>query len=135
MINTEYLNNIFLFAKASTENHFKKHFICVAIYRNQSRTLIVIYSQKKDWISFVFYCFENPSTARNFETTEPILVGFSGKCTSPNGHFNQIENWKCHMFNFRLIPLDRISKPLLEKCNILNFFDMHAKEVVIYMYK
>ena len=21
--------------------------------------------------------------------------------------FNQIENWKCHMFNFRLIPLDR----------------------------
>ena len=50
------------------------------------------YSQKKKLISFVFYCFENPSIAHNFGTTGPIQVGFSAKCTSPNKHFNQIEN-------------------------------------------
>ena len=26
-----------------------------------------------------------------------------------NEDFNQIENWKCHMFDFWLIPLDRIT--------------------------
>ena len=71
--------------------------------------LIVRYSQKKEWISFVFYCFENPSNAHNFGTTGPIQVGFSAKCTSPNEHINQIENWKCHIFDFRLISLDRIT--------------------------
>ena len=66
-------------------------------------------SQEKEWISFVFYCFENPSIAHNFGTTGLIKVEFSAKCTSPNMQFNQIENWKCHMFNFRLISLDRIT--------------------------
>ncbi len=28
---------------------------------------------------------------------------------SSHEHFNQIENWKCHMFNFRLIALDHIT--------------------------
>ncbi len=37
------------------------------------------------------------------------LDGLSAKCTSPNENFNQIENWKCHMFDFRLVPLDRIT--------------------------
>ncbi len=35
--------------------------------------------------------------------------GFAANCTSPNEDFNQIENWKCHMFDFWLIPLDRIT--------------------------
>ena len=48
----------------------------------------------------------------NFGTTGPIQVGFSAKCTSPNEDINQIENWKCHIFNFRLIPLDRITYSL-----------------------
>ena len=52
---------------------------------------------------FVFYWFENPSIAHNLETTGPIQAGFPAKCTSPNEHFNQIENSKCHMFDFRLI--------------------------------
>ncbi len=30
------------------------------------------------------------------------------KCTSPNEHFNQIENWKCQIFDFRLISVDHI---------------------------
>ncbi len=55
------------------------------------------YSQKKEWVSFVFYYFENPSIAHNFGTTGLIQVRFSAKCTSPNKHFNQIENWKCHI--------------------------------------
>ncbi len=56
-----------------------------------------------------FLCFPlfwEFSNCYNFGTTGPIQVGFSTKCTSPNDDFDQIENWKCHMFNFRLIPLD-----------------------------
>ncbi len=44
-----------------------------------------------------------------FGTTGPIQVGVSAKCTCPNEDFNQIENWKCDMFDFRLIPLDHIT--------------------------
>ncbi len=58
----------------------------------KSASLIVRYSQKKEEISFVFHCSENPSIAYNFETTGPIQVAFSAKCTSPNEHFNQTEN-------------------------------------------
>ena len=75
----------------------------------KSEALIVRCSQRKEWISF--YCFENPSIAHNFGTTGWIQVGFSmclKRCTSPNEHFNQIQSWKCHMFNFRLIFLDCI---------------------------
>ena len=75
----------------------------------KSGALILRYSQKKEWISFIFYCFENPLIAHDFGTTDPIQVGFSAKCTSPNEHFNQIENWKCHIFDFRLISLDHIT--------------------------
>ena len=50
----------------------------------KSAALIVRYSQKKEWISFVFYCFENPSIAHNFGTTGQTQVGFSVKCTSSN---------------------------------------------------
>ncbi len=66
-------------------------------------------SWKKEWISFVFYCSENPSIAHNFEITGPIQVGVSEMYTSPNEHVNQIENWKCHMFEFKMISLDRIT--------------------------
>ena len=52
----------------------------------QSKGLIVRYSQKKELISFVFYCFENSSIAHSVGTTSPIQVGFSAKCTSPNEH-------------------------------------------------
>ena len=52
----------------------------------KSAALIVRYSQKKECISFVLYCF-------NFGTTGPIQVGFSAlKCTSGNEDFKQIEN-------------------------------------------
>ncbi len=72
----------------------------------KSAALIVRYSQKKEWISIVFYY---PSIPHNLWNTGPIHVGFSAKCTSLNQDFNQIENWKCHMFDFRPIPLDRIT--------------------------
>ncbi len=52
------------------------------------------------WESFIWY---------SFGTTGPIQVGFSAKCVLPNEDFNQIEIWKCDMFDFRLIPLDRIT--------------------------
>ena len=75
----------------------------------KSGALIVRYNQKKEWISLVFYCFENPSIARNFGTTGPIWTKFSAKCTRTNGHFNQIGNWKVTIFDIRLISLDRIT--------------------------
>ncbi len=60
----------------------------------KSAALIVIYSQKKKWISIVFYFSENPSIAHNLGTTGSIQVGFSANCTSPSEHFYQTENWK-----------------------------------------
>ena len=36
----------------------------------KSGALIVKYSQKNEWMNFVFYCFENPLMAQNFGTTE-----------------------------------------------------------------
>ena len=67
------------------------------------------YSQKKEFISIVFYCSENPSIAHSLGNTGPMQVGFSAKCTSPNEDFNEVKSWKCHMCIFRLIPLDRIT--------------------------
>ena len=58
---------------------------------------------------FCFLLFWESFNCYNFGTTGPIQVGFSAKCTSPDEDFSQIENWKCHMFNFWLIPLDRIT--------------------------
>ncbi len=75
----------------------------------KSAALIMRYSQKKNWISIVFYCSENYSIAHKLGTTGPIQVGVSAKCISPNEHFNQIENWKCHMCEFWLISLDHIT--------------------------
>ncbi len=66
---------------------------------------VVRYSQNKEWMSFVFYCFENPSIAHNLGTTGPIQVGFSAKCTSLNKHFNQMRTENV-TFDFRLISLD-----------------------------
>ena len=73
----------------------------------KSAALIVRYSQKKQCIFFPL--FRESFNCFNFGTTGLIQVGFSAKCTSPNEYFNQIEIWKCHMFDFRLIPLDRIT--------------------------
>ena len=75
---------------------------------------IHLYSKWRKWQgilkrSFVFYCSENSSVAHNLGTTGQIQVGFSAKCTSPNEHFIQIENWKCHIFELWLISLDRIT--------------------------
>ncbi len=58
--------------------------------------LIMRYSQKKKWISIVSYIVLR--ILQLLITSEP-----------PNEHFNQIENWKCHMCNFRLILLDSIT--------------------------
>ncbi len=65
--------------------------------------LIVRYSQKKEWISIVFYCSENPSITHYLGTTGLIQVEFSANCTSPNEHFNKIGNWKCHIIQ---VPTD-----------------------------
>ncbi len=62
-----------------------------------------------------FFCFGNHSVVHNFGTTGPIHVGFSAICTSPNEHFNQIENWKCDMFDFRLISLDCITYVIINR--------------------
>ncbi len=65
-----------------------------------------------------FFCFVLfLESFNNFGTTGPIQMGFSAKCTSPNEHFtfSQIENWKCYMWDFRLIPLDRITHSICQK--------------------
>ncbi len=75
----------------------------------KSGALMVTYSQKKKCIYLVFYCFDNLSIAITLEPLIQFRWVFSTKCTSPNEDFNEIENWKCHMFNFWLIPLDHIT--------------------------
>ncbi len=71
-------------------------------------------------VSFVFNCFENLSIAHNFGTIGSIQVGFSAKCTSPNEYINQIENWKCHILDFRLISKGRITS---SNCIIFEHMD------------
>ncbi len=66
-----------------------------------------------------FCYFENPSIAHSIGTTGPLQVGFSA-CTSPNEHINQIENWKGHMFDFRLISLDYITCMEIEMSDFKN---------------
>ena len=92
----------------------------------KSGALIVRYSQKKERIAVVFYCSENPSIVHNFGNTDPIQVGFSTKCTSPNEHFNQIENCNRHMFDFRLIPLDSITFD-----NLIHFIGVKMTAIII----
>ncbi len=75
----------------------------------KSGALIVEYSQKRNVVLLFFQLFWESFNYYNFGTTGPIQVRFSAKCTSPNEDFNQIENWKCQMFDFRLIPLDRLT--------------------------
>ena len=60
---------------------------------------------------FCFLQFWESFNCSNFGTAGSIQVVFSTKCTSRNNHFkfNQIENWKYLMFDFRLISLDRIT--------------------------
>ncbi len=70
---------------------------------------------EKECISFVFYCSENPSIAHNFGTTSPIQVEFSPI------QISQLENWKCHMLDFRLISLDHITF----FCKLWVFHHMH----------
>ncbi len=82
----------------------------------KSAALIVRYGQKKKSISIVFYCSGNLSIAHNLGTTGSIQAGFSAKCSSPNEHLNQIENWKCHMCEFQLISQDRITN---DWCSVL----------------
>ncbi len=62
-----------------------------------------------------FSAFWESFNCYNFGTTGLIQMGFSAKFTSPNEDFNQIENWKCHMLDFRLIPLDRITYHISNK--------------------
>ena len=74
----------------------------------------------RKWNKFlsVFYCFQNPSIAHNFETTGPIQVWVSAKCTSPNENkISQIENERCH--DFRLISLDHITYIEIMNCWVL----------------
>ena len=73
----------------------------------KSGLLIVRYSQKE--MHLFSCCFENSSIAHNFGITGPIQVGFSAKFTFRNEHFQQIQNWNCNLFDFRLISLDCIT--------------------------
>ena len=89
----------------------------------KSAALIARYSQKKECSSFVFYCFKNLSIVIRTLAQElwNHQSGFQAKSTSLKEDFNQIENWKCHMFDFRLILLDRITNGAI--INVI-FWDM-----------
>ncbi len=71
--------------------------------------LIVRNSQKKKCISIVLYCFENLQLLITLEPLVRFRWGFQQNVPLINEDFNQAENWKCHMSNFRLIPLDSIT--------------------------
>ena len=99
----------------------------------KSRALIVRYSQKKEIYFFCFLLFWESSNCYNFVTTGPIQVGFSANVPLFNEYFNQIENWKCHMFDFRLISLDRITNVYLTGNNKLNIdFQVSAADCLWY---
>ena len=72
----------------------------------KSKILILRYSQIKDIISFVSYCFYNPSIAHIFGTKCPISVRFSAKCSFQNGAHNQVDLRNLNVNDFRLILLD-----------------------------
>ena len=79
----------------------------------------------------IFSCY-------NFGTTGPIQAGFSAKCTSPNEDFNEVENSKCRMFNFRLILLDCITNyptsvvlfPIIHLHNASHLGSSHSMGVI-----
>ena len=48
-------------------------------------------------------------------------------CASPNKDFNQIENWKCHKFDFRLIPLDCITYFFTEESDLIKQCLVYSK--------
>ncbi len=93
-------------------NHYKlfKNYLCYDLVESvQSREhwLWYVARRRTEFLLFsiVLRILQLP------KTLEP-LVRFRWvihpKCTSPNEHFNHIEDWKCHIFDFRLISLDRI---------------------------
>ena len=71
----------------------------------KSGVLIMRYSQKRECISFVLYCFENLSSTITLEPLVRFRWGFQQNVTFLRR--TPIKQ-KCHMCNFRLIPLDRI---------------------------
>ncbi len=92
----------------------KRKQIWVAILRDQPEVgieaLIVRTARKGMHFFWFFLLFWESFNCYNFGTTGPIKVRFSAKYTSPTEEdFNQIEHWKCHMYNFRLIPRNRIT--------------------------
>ena len=64
--------------------------------------LIVRYSQKKECISFVFYTTLEPLFRFRWDFQQNV-------CLLMMRTSNQTESWKYHMFDCRLIPLDRIT--------------------------
>ncbi len=55
----------------------------------------------------IILLFWESSIAHNLGTTWPIQAAFSAKCTSPNAHFNQIENRKCEgQMSYVQLPTD-----------------------------
>ncbi len=66
-------------------------------------------ARKRNALLYCLLLFWESFNCYNFGKNGPIQAGFAAKCSSPNEDFNQVENWKCYMFDFRLIPLDHIT--------------------------
>ena len=75
----------------------------------ESPASIVRYRQKKECISFVFYCYENLSIAVTLAPLVRFRWGFQQNVPLLNEDFKPIENWKYHVLDFWLIPLDCIT--------------------------
>ncbi len=71
--------------------------ICIAGSVGSRQHWLWDIARKRNEFLLFSNCSENPSIAHNLGTTGPIQVRFSAKCTSSSEHFNQIENWKCHI--------------------------------------
>ncbi len=61
-------------------------------------------ARKKEYISFVFYCFENLSIAITLELLVRFRWGFQQNVPLLMRTSNQIENWKCHIADFDWFP-------------------------------
>ncbi len=73
----------------------------------KSGALITRISRKRNEFSFFSIVLTILQLLITLESL--IQVGFSAKFTSSNEHFDQIEYWKCHMLDFGLTSLDRIT--------------------------
>ena len=78
--------------------------------------LILRYSLTKEMLSFVFFCFYNPSTAHNFWSGWSILMRFPANCSFDKGACSPLEKWKSDRLYQKLLQWNRPRKLVVAIC-------------------